>query len=133
MFKINQKVNKIIKTFFNLLAIIVIIFNRSNIAFSAVNNWVEISRTQGGIQYVDRNSLNDKGENIVEITTKYSKINPLTSEKIEDYVFIMRINCISNEFKDISVNGKNNLSANWEAPNEDKLLVDVISDSCKNV
>ena len=133
MFKANQKANKIIKIFFNLLAIIVIIFNRSNMAYCAFINWVEVSRTQEGIQYIDRNSLNNKGKNIIEITTKYSKINPDTEEKIEDNIYIMRINCIRNEFKDISVNGKNNLSAKWEAPNEDKLLEDVISDSCKNV
>ena len=133
MFKINQKTNKILKTFFYSLAIIVIIFNRSNIVFSAVNNWVEISRTNEGIQYIDRNSLNNKGKNIIEIITKYSKIKANTSEKIEDNIYIMRINCISNEFKDISVNGKNNLSAKWEASNKDKLIDDVISESCKNV
>ena len=133
MFKINQKTNKILKTFFYSLAIIVIIFNRSNIVFSAVNNWVEISRTNEGIQYLDRNSLNNKGKNIIEIITKYSKIKANTSEKIEDNIYIMRINCTSNEFKDISVNGKNNLSAKWEASNKDKLIDDVISESCKNV
>tara|TARA_Y100001978_G_scaffold77169_1_gene69269 strand:+ start:76 stop:477 length:402 start_codon:yes stop_codon:yes gene_type:complete len=133
MFKINQKTNKILKTFFYSLAIIVIIFNKSNIVFSAVNNWVEISRTNEGIQYLDRNSLNNKGKNIIEIITKYSKIKANTSEKIEDNIYIMRINCISNEFKDISVNGKNNLSAKWEASNKDKLIDDVIYESCKNV
>ena len=133
MFKTNQKANIILKTFVNLLAIIVIIFNRPNMVFGKINNWVEVSRTKGGIQYVDRNSLNNKGKSIIEITTKYSKINANTSEKTEDNIYIMRINCISNEFKDISVNGKNNLSAKWEAPKEDKLLDDVISDSCKNV
>ena len=101
--------------------------------FSTVNNWVEVSRTQEGIQYLDRNSFNKKGESIIEITTKYSKINAITSEKIEDNIYTMRINCISNQFKDISVNGKNNPLAKWEDPNEDKLLDDVISDSCKDV
>ena len=133
MFKIKQTANKILNTFFYSLAIIVIIFNRSNIVFSAVNNWVEISRTNEGIQYLDRNSLNNKGKNIIEIITKYSKIKANTSEKIEDNIYIMRINCMSNEFKDISVNGKNNLSAKWEASNKDKLIDDVISESCKNV
>ena len=133
MFKINQKANKIFNIFFNFLVVIVIIFNSPNIVFSAVYNWIEISRTQEGIQYVDRSSLNNKGENIIEVATKYTKINATTSERIEDNIYIMRINCISNEFKDISVNGKNNLSAKWEAPNEDKLLDDVISDSCKDV
>ena len=40
---------------------------------------------------------------------------------------------MTNKFKDISVNGKKNLSAKWEDPNGDKLLDDVISDRCENV
>ena len=133
MFKTHKKANKKLNTFFNLLAIILIIFNRPNMVFGAVNNWVEVSRTKLGTQYVDRTSFINKGESIIEITTKYSKMKANTSEEIEDNIYLMRINCISNKFKDISVNGKKNLSAKWEAPNEDKLLDDVISDSCKNV
>ena len=45
----------------------------------------------------------------------------------------MRINCLTNEFKDISVNGKKILNAKWEEPNGDKLINDVISFSCENV
>ena len=45
----------------------------------------------------------------------------------------MKINCLTYKFKDISVNGKKNLRAKWEAPNGDKLINDVISDRCKNV
>ena len=48
-------------------------------------------------------------------------------------MYIMKINCMTNKFKDISVNGSKNLSAKWEDPNGDKLLDDVISDSCENV
>ena len=44
----------------------------------------------------------------------------------------MEINCLTNEFKDISVNGKKNLTAKWEGTNGDKLLEDVILDSCEN-
>ena len=45
----------------------------------------------------------------------------------------MEINCITNKYKDISVNGNNNLITKWEAPNGDKLINDVITESCKNV
>ena len=45
----------------------------------------------------------------------------------------MEINCINNKYKDISVNGKINLSAKWEDPNRDKLINDLISESCQNV
>ena len=44
----------------------------------------------------------------------------------------MKINFLTNKFKNISVNGKKNLTAKWEVPNGDKLLDDVISYSCEN-
>ena len=120
------------KILINFLAIILIFFNRSTILFGANQIWIEVSKTSEGIQYLDRNSLKSKSESVKEIITKYSKIDPNTSEIIEDNIYVMRINCLTNKYKDISVNGKNNLSAKWEAPKGDKLLNDVISYSCKN-
>ena len=52
---------------------------------------------------------------------------------IEEKIYTMRIDCFTNEFKDISVNGKKILNAKWEEPNGDKLINDVISGSCENV
>ena len=40
---------------------------------------------------------------------------------------------LKSKFKDISINGKKNLAAKWEDPNGDKLLDDVILNSCKTV
>ena len=96
-------------------------------------NWIEVSKTPTGIQYLDRDSINIKGKGVIELTTKYSKIDTNTSKEIEENIYIMNINCSTNKFKDISVNGKKNLTAKWEDPNGDKLLDDVISDGCKNV
>ncbi len=45
----------------------------------------------------------------------------------------MRINFITRKFKDVSDNGKKNLTAKWEDPNGDKILDDVISDGWENV
>ena len=45
----------------------------------------------------------------------------------------MNINCLTNKFKDISINGKKNLIAKWEDPNGDKLLEDLILAGCENV
>ena len=70
---------------------------------------------------------------MIELTTKYIKIDSSGSKEIEENIYTMKINCMTNKFKDISVNGKKNLSAKWEDPNGDKLLDDVISDSCENV
>jgi|TARA_B100000524_G_scaffold251188_1_gene135340 hypothetical protein len=134
MLKINQKIKNKFDLLLNILVLILLIFfNSTNIVYGANTNWVEVSRTPTGVQYLDRDSINIEEKGIIELTTKYIKIAPSTSKEIEENIYIMKINCMTNKFKDISVNGKKNLSAKWEDPNGDKLLDDVISDSCENV
>ena len=133
MIKINQKIKNKFDFLLNIfLLILVILFNSTNIVYGANTNWFEVSRTPAGIQYLDRDSIDIEEKGIIELTTKYIKFDSSTSKEIEENIYIMKINCITNKFKDISVNGKKNLSAKWEDPNGDKLLDDVISDSCKN-
>ena len=134
MLKINQKIKNKFDLLLNILVLILLIFfNSTNIVYGANTNWVEVSQTPTGVQYLDIDSINIKEKGIIELTTKYIKIAPSTSKEIEENIYIMKINCMTNKFKDISVNGKKNLSAKWEDPNGDKLLDDVISDSCENV
>ena len=134
MLKINQKIKNKFDLLLNILVLILLIFfNSTNIVYGANTNWIEVSRTPTGVQYLDRDSINIEEKGIIELTTKYIKIAPSTSKEIEENIYIMKINCMTNKFKDISVNGKKNLSAKWEDPNGDKLLDDVISDSCENV
>ena len=134
MLKINQNIKNKFDYFLKILVLIfLILFNRTNIVYGANSNWVEVSKTAAGIQYLEEDSLIIKGKGIIEITTKYSKIDPESLKEIEENIYVMKINCLSNEFKDISVNGKKNLTAKWQASNGDKLLDDVILDSCKNV
>tara|TARA_B100001778_G_scaffold175193_1_gene144145 strand:+ start:131 stop:535 length:405 start_codon:yes stop_codon:yes gene_type:complete len=134
MLKINQNIKNKFDYFLKILVLIfLILFNRTNIVYGANSNWVEVSKTAAGIQYLEEDSLIIKGKGIIEITTKYSKIDPESLKEIEENIYAMKINCLTNQFKDISVNGKKNLTAKWQASNGDKLLDDVILDSCKNV
>jgi len=134
MLKINQKIKNKFDYLLNILVVILIIlFNEKNILSGANINWIKVSQMPAGVQYLDRDSINIEEKGIIELTTKYIKIAPGTSKEIEENIYTMKINCMTNKFKDISVDGKKNLSAKWEDPNGDKLLDDVISDSCKNV
>ena len=133
-----HKTNQIIKNKFDyflkiLVLILIVLFNRTTLVYGANNNWIEVSKTHAGIQYLDTDSLIIKGKGIIKITTKYLRIDPESSKEIEENVYAMKINCLTNKFKDIAVNGKKNLNAKWEVSNGDKLLDDVILDSCKNV
>ena len=134
MLKINQKTKKISESIFNILVIVLVFFfNRVDIVLGESNNWIEVSKTPAGIQYLDRDSIDIKGKGIIELTTKYLEIETNTSKEKEENIYITKINCLTNKFKDISVNGEKNLTAKWQAPNGDKLLDDLISDSCENV
>ena len=134
MHKTNESLRNNFDYFLKILVLILIIlFNRATLVYGANNNWIEVSKTPAGIQYLDTDSLIIKGKGIIEITTKYSKIDPESLKEIEENIYAMKINCLTNEFKDISVNGKKNLTAKWQVSNGDKLLDDVILDSCKNV
>ena len=133
MLKTNQKIKNKFDYFLNILVIILIIlFNRINIVYGANINWVEISRTSAGKQYLDKDSIRNQGKGIIEITSKYLKIDVNSSKKIEENIYKMKINCLNKNYKDISVNGKKSLSTKWERTNEDKLIIDLISKSCKN-
>ena len=134
MYKINRRsINKLDSLLNILIIILIIFFNRTKMVLGADNNWIEVSKTNLGIQYLDINSLKNKDKGIIEITTKYLKIDANTSKEVENNIYIMRINCINNKFKDISINGTKNFNAKWEESNGDKLINDVISNSCKNV
>ena len=121
MHKISEKKKNIFESFLKVFIIILLIFfNRSIIAYGANIDWLEVSKTDTGIQYLDRNSIDNKDKGIIEITTKYLNFDGNASKNIEERIYIMRINCLSNEFKDISVNGKKILEAKWETQMEIK-------------
>ena len=84
------------------------------------------NKTHLAIQYIEKDLINNNYKEVLEIKTKYVTIDKNNSKKIEESIYTMKINCLTNQFKDISVNGKNNLRAKWEGPNGDKLISDVI-------
>ena len=133
MHKENRKTNKEADSLLILLIIISVIFYTNNYPVIALDSsWIEVSETSLGRQYLDRDSLINKDNGIIEIKTKYLKIDS-KNKNVEENIYRMEINCETNKYKDISINGKNILRAKWEVPNGDKLINDVIAVSCKNV
>ncbi len=133
MYEINQKAKNNLQILLNIFIIMLLIFLcSSNKVYGANKAWNKVSKTDTGIQYVDRDSINYIDKGVLEIKTKYLKVDN-TSKVVEEDIYTMRINCLTNRFKDISVNDKKILNAKWEEPNGDKLINDVIYDSCKNV
>ena len=114
--KTNQNSKRKFNHLLNLVLIMfIILFNRTDIVYGANSNWVEVSKIPDGIQYIDRKALDNKGRGIIEVKTKYLKIGTNNSKAIEENIYTMRINCVTNKFKDISVNGKKNLPQDGKA------------------
>jgi len=129
----NRKNKQFSDLFLNLIVTVLIMFSiNTNMVYGINKNWIEVSRTKLGRQYLDSESLINKEKGVIEISTKYLKIDTKDSGVFEENIYTMKINCITNKYKDISVNGNNNLIAKWEDPNGDKLINDVITESCKN-
>lgn len=75
--KINQKIKNKFDLLLNILVLILLIFfNNTNIVYGANTNWIEVSRTPTGVQYLDRNSIGIEEKGIIDLTTKYIKIAP---------------------------------------------------------
>tara|TARA_Y100001968_G_scaffold77923_1_gene69229 strand:+ start:125 stop:526 length:402 start_codon:yes stop_codon:yes gene_type:complete len=129
----NQKTIKKADFLFKIITILFLIFYTNNYPVNALNsNWIKVSETSLGRQYLDKDSFIIKDKGIIEIRTKYLIIDS-KNNNVEENIYIMKINCEAKKYKDISINGKNILKAKWEEPSGDKLINDVISVSCKNV
>ena len=90
MLKINQKIKNKFDLLLNILVLILLIFfNSTNIVYGANTNWVEVSQTPTGVQYLDRDSIEIEEKGIIELTTKYIKIDSSTSKEIEENIYIM--------------------------------------------
>ena len=76
----SNKISDIV--FYSLIIIFIISFNKINRVYGANNNWVEVSKTSTGFQYIDRDRLNNKDKGIIGITTKYLIVNAILQRRL---------------------------------------------------
>tara|TARA_Y100000589_G_scaffold37467_1_gene31335 strand:- start:259 stop:651 length:393 start_codon:yes stop_codon:yes gene_type:complete len=113
--------------FFNLLAQV-----KDASAIGEVD-WLLLKENNDGKEWVDLGSIKKYKNNEMSVLTKYFQ-NP-TKEKVkgETTLYVMRINCDTREFKDISVNGIQNFKSKWKSSNHDELIDVVIDKSCSEI
>ena len=126
---------KILK--FILSVIIIISFNLFNTIQNALAigevDWLLLKENNDGKEWIDLGSIRKIKNNQISVLTKYFQ-NP-NKEKVkgETNLYVMRINCESKEYKDISVNGIPNFTAKWKTSNNDELIDVVIDKSCNEI
>ena len=122
---------------FSILFITIISLNLFNVlqkasAISEVD-WLLLKENDDGKEWVDLGSIKKINNNELSVLTKYFQ-NP-SKEKLkgETNLYVMRINCDSREYKDISVNGIPSFKAKWNTSNDDELIDVVIDKSCNEI
>ncbi len=96
-------------------------------------DWLLLKENNDGKEWVDLGSIRKIKDNEISVLTKYFQ-NP-NKEKVkgETNLYVMRINCESKEYKDISINGIPSFKAQWKTSNDDELIDVVIDTSCNEI
>ena len=98
------------------------------------HEWVGVPKSEYGEQLWDRQSIKRNEDGSVRVLSKFI---PKTKSKItEDILYTMDINCFEKSFRDVDVsidefNSHLNNFADWQDPNGDKLILDVIGQVCR--
>ena len=126
---------KILK--FSILVITIISINLLNPIqkASAIGDvdWLLLKENNDGKEWVDLGSIRKIKNNEISVLTKYFQNPNKEKEKGETNLYVMRINCETREYKDISVNGIPSFKAQWKTSNDDELIDVVIDKSCNEI
>ena len=131
--------NKINSMFFRnitYLVLSIILFFCTSIKKSDAlpHEWVGVPKSEYGEQLWDMQSIKRNEDGSVRILSKF--IPKTKSEITKDILYTMDINCFEKSFRDVDVsidelNSNFNEFADWQDPNGDELILDVISQVCR--
>ena len=93
-------------------------------------NWVEVDKTNNGIQFIDSNSIKYNNKGILSVTTKFTEINPSDQTIISTDSYLMAVDCENRLFSKLPLNGELKQVKSWKKPNNDKLIKKTIINSC---
>ena len=122
---------KIISKFFSLcFTFLILILNNSEFAYAVSNvDWVLLKENNDGKEWIDMGSIKEINSGEITVLTKFLR-NPKEGDKELLSLYVMRINCNDNTFKDTSINGIPQFGSKWQSSNNDELIEVVIEKSC---
>ena len=122
---------------FSILLIFIVSFNLFILGqeVSAIGevNWLLLKENNDGKEWVDLGSIKKFKNNEISVLTKYFQNPNKENVKGETNLYVMRINCETMEYKDISVNGIPSFKTQWKTSNDDELIDVVIDKSCNEI
>ena len=96
-------------------------------------DWFLLKENNDGKEWIDIGSIKNLGNNELSVLTKYFENPSETKSKGETNLYVMRINCTSREYKDISINGILSFNPKWKSSNNDELIDVVMDKSCSEL
>ena len=123
---------KFIKQFFLITLSISLMFLAYVFKVQAISDvdWKLILENNDGKQWIDLGSLKKFKNDEISVLTKYFKNPNETNKNGETFLYVMKINCETAKYKDISVNGVYQFRAKWKSSNNDELIDRVIESTC---
>ena len=92
--------------------------------------WVEVSKTNNEIQFIDINSIKYNNKGLLSVLTKYYKFNLEDQKIVASNSYLIAVDCENRLFSRLPVNGDLSQVKKWEIPNNDKLIKNTIINSC---
>ena len=124
----------ILKIFSFCFVFLTIFLNNNDLAFGTGNvDWILLKENNEGKQWLDMARIKTISDQELNVLTKFYKNPKDTIDKGQLSLYVMRINCNDNKFKDISVNGIPQFNSKWQTSNNDELIDVVIEKSCSEL
>ena len=93
-------------------------------------NWILLKENEKGKEWLDLGSIKNLKINEISVLTKFYEKPKDIKGKGKTSLYVMRINCLKKEFKDLSINGIPNFNSKWQGSSDDPLIDVVINKSC---
>ena len=110
--------------------IFLIFFSASFKLFAEEIDWIEVSKTDNELVFIDLSSVNYDNRGFLSVITKYSEVNPEDQNIINSDSYLMAIDCDNRLFSKFPANTDLKQVKNWENPINNKLIKKTIINSC---
>ena len=111
-------------------AIVLTVFSFSLMLSAKEIKWLEVSKTNNEVIFIDPSSINYDNRGFLSVITKQSEIDPEDQEILNTDSYLMAIDCDNRLYSKLPITGDIKQVKNWKTPLNDKLIKKTIINSC---
>ena len=107
-----------------------IFFSSSFIIFADEIEWLEVSKTNNELLFINPNSIKYNNKGFLSVIAKQSEIDPDDKTVINNEPFLIAIDCENRLFSKFPAKADLKQVKTWESPINNKLIKKTIINSC---